>query len=696
MINISTSLRNELLANSNVATIFASSTINIYTGTQPDSPDDAATGDLLLSISGISFETSARDGTLQKPSGEEWLGSVLRSGTAGWFRIVAISGESLDGSVGDSGNMQFDSYSWAAGDSKSIDYAAILMPTAVSATVSFDSNFLLTSSLSIRVGPGEDYTTLASAFEFLSGHKPLFDSTTAVSGLITLSSSFAFSGVTELHGGIDLSWVKIVSESASVTGGGGIAITGGSRGPEIGFYGPGVNFYAYGAGSTIKFSSGSGGNFIACSGRVSVQASSAKFDSLVAELGAVVDVTSADISGSSSQAIIANDKSSVFASSADLSSSGGVLCSNGSSVFASSADLSSSGGVLCSNKSFVDLTGATMTDCTSYTATIQCLNESNIVADDADLTNSLNGKYVFATEFSKVMLHDATLGGTCGDAISTGIQAVESSTIILKNVTMGTSAGIAIYSLSRVVGIGTCSALFLKAYNGSAADFNSLSIDSTGYSSSGGSVSSTNGSLVIVNTLSIPNISNYGLYAESESKIKIDTLSLAFSGSSFNALLFATDNSEILSKSTSFSGNLDEVYGSTYLEAWYGSKITACYASQTLSAGTFAQAVSSNYGSTVICSGAGLGGNKIGIIATYGSYVMAAESDFSECVTLGVSCSEGSTVNIVEGTAIRTDRSSGPPYDLEIETGSTINASNASGLASTTVNTLSADGIIYQ
>ena len=97
----------------------------IYSGSQPSSPDDAATGTLLITITvdggtfvhgafgyGLEFEDDPTDGEIEKASAETWKGTAVASGTAGWFRFVANPTDALgasttlpriDGSIGISG-----------------------------------------------------------------------------------------------------------------------------------------------------------------------------------------------------------------------------------------------------------------------------------------------------------------------------------------------------------------------------------------------------------------------------------------------------------------------------------------------------------------------------------------------------------------------------------------------------------------
>lgn len=75
-----------------MAGIFQGGKINLYSGSQPTSPDDGATGTLICTISkdagseGFTF-TSAASGAIGKPSGDVWEGINAVSGTIGWGRL---------------------------------------------------------------------------------------------------------------------------------------------------------------------------------------------------------------------------------------------------------------------------------------------------------------------------------------------------------------------------------------------------------------------------------------------------------------------------------------------------------------------------------------------------------------------------------------------------------------------------------
>lgn len=99
-IRLSTALRNQLLDTGSFKGIFSASTgfvIDIYTGSQPTTADDAPTGTKLVTISNNSagttlhFDTAAASGSIGKLTSETWSGTGLTTGTAGWFRIRMLT-----------------------------------------------------------------------------------------------------------------------------------------------------------------------------------------------------------------------------------------------------------------------------------------------------------------------------------------------------------------------------------------------------------------------------------------------------------------------------------------------------------------------------------------------------------------------------------------------------------------------------
>lgn len=118
-IRLSTGLINQLMDTDAFRDIFALGFIDIYTGTQPANADLGATGTLLCTltsdgdgVTGLSWAATATDGALSKSGAETWQGTVVSTGTAGWFRLRAAgdAGTSLsttapryDGAVSTSG-----------------------------------------------------------------------------------------------------------------------------------------------------------------------------------------------------------------------------------------------------------------------------------------------------------------------------------------------------------------------------------------------------------------------------------------------------------------------------------------------------------------------------------------------------------------------------------------------------------------
>jgi hypothetical protein len=70
--------------------------IFIYSGAQPASANDAATGTLLAVIAnddgatGLLMEDAAAVGAIQKTASETWSGAGVAAGVAGWFRFQAL------------------------------------------------------------------------------------------------------------------------------------------------------------------------------------------------------------------------------------------------------------------------------------------------------------------------------------------------------------------------------------------------------------------------------------------------------------------------------------------------------------------------------------------------------------------------------------------------------------------------------
>lgn len=90
---LSTGLVNKLMSVASFRGIFALGFIDIYSGVQPTSADDAPTGTKLATLysngtsAGLNWEPAAVSGALSKLASETWSGTVLSDGTAGWFRL---------------------------------------------------------------------------------------------------------------------------------------------------------------------------------------------------------------------------------------------------------------------------------------------------------------------------------------------------------------------------------------------------------------------------------------------------------------------------------------------------------------------------------------------------------------------------------------------------------------------------------
>lgn len=122
MLRLSTQLRNNLAGTTGFSSTFANGVIEIRSGTQPASADDAATGTLLgtvtlnsgaftpgVATNGLTF-AAASGGAVSKSG--VWSFAGLAVGTAGWFRFKGNATDAgalstvlprLDGSVAVSG-----------------------------------------------------------------------------------------------------------------------------------------------------------------------------------------------------------------------------------------------------------------------------------------------------------------------------------------------------------------------------------------------------------------------------------------------------------------------------------------------------------------------------------------------------------------------------------------------------------------
>ena len=104
-VRFSTGLRNGLLSSTGVKQAFTNGVLRIYSGVQPTSSDGVTSGTMLLEVTvdglpfnhgsptnGLNFGSPV-DAVIAKEITENWQGSGLADGTAGWARL---SGNPLD------------------------------------------------------------------------------------------------------------------------------------------------------------------------------------------------------------------------------------------------------------------------------------------------------------------------------------------------------------------------------------------------------------------------------------------------------------------------------------------------------------------------------------------------------------------------------------------------------------------------
>lgn len=145
----STGLRNLMLSTGGFTEIFANGIIDVYTGAQPASADNAPTGTLLgtitkngaaftpgTSTNGLTWGTPSA-GTVSK-STDLWQFTGVAAGTAGWFRLKANAVDDnsssttlprLDGSIASSGgDINFSNLTVAIGAPNTLDSFTYTIP----------------------------------------------------------------------------------------------------------------------------------------------------------------------------------------------------------------------------------------------------------------------------------------------------------------------------------------------------------------------------------------------------------------------------------------------------------------------------------------------------------------------------------------------------------------------------------------
>lgn len=144
-VKTSTGLRNKVLDTGSLKTIFAAGFLKIYTGAEPASADDAATGTLLCTVSvnstgtGTNMAAAAVAGVLPKLASEVWSGVNAASGVAGYYRHVAAGDDGtlsttqvrIQGSVAVAGaDLNISDVNLTAAATQTIDYYSIAWPAS--------------------------------------------------------------------------------------------------------------------------------------------------------------------------------------------------------------------------------------------------------------------------------------------------------------------------------------------------------------------------------------------------------------------------------------------------------------------------------------------------------------------------------------------------------------------------------------
>lgn len=144
-IKMSTGLRNQMLSGDSLKTIFdAGSEIRIYAGAVPPSADNSiGAATLLVTIkngaSGITFDTTAVGGILQKNPAETWDGTIGATGTPTFYRhvlaadddAVSATAPRYQGTVAIVGaDMNVTNGTFTSGAVQGIDYHAVTIATA--------------------------------------------------------------------------------------------------------------------------------------------------------------------------------------------------------------------------------------------------------------------------------------------------------------------------------------------------------------------------------------------------------------------------------------------------------------------------------------------------------------------------------------------------------------------------------------
>lgn len=148
-LRLSDAARNRLLdggANGGIKLAFNLGFINIYSGSQPSSPNTGATGTLLGTVTvngdgttGLGFDAAVA-GVTSKAAAQTWKFTGLNAGIAGWYRLFAVGDTvtatdatkpRIDGAIGTSGaELNLSNITIAVAQVNTVDAFTITMPAA--------------------------------------------------------------------------------------------------------------------------------------------------------------------------------------------------------------------------------------------------------------------------------------------------------------------------------------------------------------------------------------------------------------------------------------------------------------------------------------------------------------------------------------------------------------------------------------
>lgn len=150
-LRLSDAMRDSMLETTSVEAALTLGFLIIYSGSQPASANDGATGVRLATIAvngglvGLTFDPIVTVGTLPKAAAEVWNGTAGTSGTAGWFRFEELDTDKvtteasadaggagdrrIDGSIAVSGaDLNMSNVSVVSGATQTVTSFNLVMP----------------------------------------------------------------------------------------------------------------------------------------------------------------------------------------------------------------------------------------------------------------------------------------------------------------------------------------------------------------------------------------------------------------------------------------------------------------------------------------------------------------------------------------------------------------------------------------